>query len=433
MRDMKWLRFGIASLTLMTAGLGGIVACSDDDTNGSSSGTPPPTPTTPPTANPPPTGSSDAGDGGNPSVNGAKLVFVNAATAIGGSSAADPAGGIRICFKTKLEGEAEFGDTTLPPLPNLAADGTTDGGTFGMPGLFIGTGGPIPQTGASYQKTTIRPYVFSAAKLAANNIVGKEAATPRCAALLADEPDYDTAKYGEKLVLNEDYWQLPDVEMGKLQDGKSYLLALTGCTGDSTGFSPRCGPVRDGSANYVPDGEPGNGNLQVTILELDTTTTAAAGQFAVAFAHLSPAWQGLLAQPLPPVNPILGVPPMDGDAGRVSLDTGAVTFSPAITAASAPKSVPVDPATGFFAINGSNPLAPEQPVNPLPLNQSGVEGVGTSQVSISALSGLGANGIVAGKVYTFVFVGDPAQLENPNKLRAPHYIAFDNAFVPPQL
>lgn len=428
MRNKNWLRYGIASASIAGLVLGGVlVACGDDD-NGTTPGVDagkdnnvPGDTGTPDTGTP----DSSKPDAGQP----AKLILVHAATDLGGDMPDTANEAIRVCFATAPKATPnDFQVTPFPILPHSLSDG----GPTATPGIQIGTGGAFPQSGADYEDLVIRPYVMNAHRLNERGIVGNAPTTPRCNQVLKDGfvPDGGWADGGEPLQANKDFWQLADIPAGVLKKNHTYMLALTGCSGDAPSGSA-CGPGNDGQT-FVPTGTPGIGNLKILILELDTASTVAADELGSQVAHLSPQYD-LLKQggAVPAFKPVFGDPD-GGDAGFHNANDGTeMTYNRDASAPSALVKVKgVVTQTGYFAEANTPVIGPQIKIA---LNNSGIAAVG-SPTSIQFLTTGKTDAqelYVNGKKYTFVLVGDP----NPaaTGLRRVHYLGFPNDFTPPPL
>lgn len=431
MRNKNWLRYGIASASLAGLVMGGVlVACGDDDsgtTPGTDAGTDTNTPGTDSGGGDTGTPDSSKPDAGQP----AKLILVHAATDLGAGMSDDANEAIRVCFATAPKGDPNnFQVTPFPVLPHSASDG----GATDNPGIQIGTGGAFPSSGADYEDLVIRPYVMNAQRLNERGITGNAASTPRCNQVLKDGfvPDggWDG---GEPLQKNLDFWQLADIPAGVLKKNHTYMLALTGCAGDAPTTSA-CGPGDDGNT-YNPTGAPGNGNLKIVILELDTASSIAADELGAQVIHASPQYAAATNVTAPPFKPTFGGPDA-GDAGlRAANDGSEVTYNRDAGAPTALVKVKgVVTSTGFLAMNPAFPTPASEPVGKIPLNNVGVPANPGSTVSIQFLTTGKADPAefyVNGKAYTFVLVGDP----NPGVtgLRGAHFLGFPNQFTPPPL
>jgi len=297
MRNKRWLRAGLASLTVCGLALSAfVVACGDDDTGGG--GVTPGVDSGNDTGAKTDSGSSGAvdsgGDTGSSSgdsgpkdaatdadaavkIPPAKLQLINAATSLG---ATDQATALRICYKVGPD-EGHLIWATLPPLPNRKV------GAQPFPGLFAGTGGPVDGTGVSLEKLVVKPYVLSAQSLEQHGL--GSTVTPDtekdCQSILE-------ADAGGPFIENKDFWILPTVPAGSFKDGSSYLLALTGCAGGSG--SNACGG--DGGLT------PGVGNLTIHAYQIDNTTKVDSDKIGLQFVSLSPNLEPFLQSQSTPLH-----------------------------------------------------------------------------------------------------------------------------------
>lgn len=426
MRNKQWLRYGLASLTLVGAAFGTFVAaCGDDDDS----------PSTKPDGGHDVTqpqndsGTSDAGtaDSGPKQEAGkpANIILVHAATSLGPDTDQDGAyaGGIRVCFSTKTANETDFSPTPFPALPADA------GASQPYPGLFIGTGGPFATSGADLETLTIRPYLMNAKTLNAKGIVGQEPTVPRCGKLLTDGGiDNDPMK---NLEPNVDFWQLADVPAGTLKKDHTYILAVTGCASNATGVTAGfCGPGDDGQP-YTPDGTPGTGNLKILVVELDTADVAA-DEFGAAALNVSPQHEVAKANPMVgPFKPTLAnADALDGgaDGGKFAVTTNGdeLVYNRAATSTS-----PLAKIKGLVTSGGYFALAPTKGgddsslAGPIKLNNVN----GTPPLTVQAMTTGSADTkelYVNGKAYTFVLVGDPTLDPSTQGTRVMHYLGFPN-------
>ncbi|CAN5687963.1 hypothetical protein BH11MYX4_BH11MYX4_10610 [soil metagenome] len=387
-------RYGLASIIVAGTALGAtVVACGDDDSgSGSSSGTVPEASTTDS-----PAGDSslpDAADAAKP--NFAKLTFINATTDLGdGKAPAESATSlngrgdtaIRICFKQGTTAQ-NLGVAPYPPLPDKPK------GTQPVAGVLPGTGGTFPSFGLDLEGRIIVPIVMNVKTLVAKQVVNPGNGQP---GTTCDELVGDTADAAAGLVENQDYWVLPQIDAGTFKKEKSYVLALTGCRGDSV-LNPgkECGP------GFTAGGGAGLGNLKVQIFETNTTPVSAT-QLGVQVFHLSAQADALFGAASG--NPFPITP------GFVTNPDGGVGFR---AASAAPlelnKLTPVMGVTGvkdsdLFVLNKTSPsldpIAASKSLVPFPLP------------FIQALSGLGLPTAPTvykdGANYVFVAIGDPTQ------------------------
>lgn len=396
MRNKGWLRYSLASLTLVGAGLGAfLVACGDDDDNVT-----------------PRDGGSDTGpgteDGGggqdaapdqqNPQDAGppnAKLQLVNAATSFGPSNAS---GALRVCYGLGPQGAI----ATLPPLPDRKS---SDAQPF--PGVFIGTGGAVQGTGADLTTVEITPYLMNAQSLAQRGVVKPDAGVGiSCTDLFG-------ADAGGPLVEGVDYWKLPVIPANTFVKDKSFILVLTGCAGDAN-VTPtaKCGP------DFAGAGNPGNGNLKVTVYEVDRKTAVAQDKIGTQFIHASPAGAAALA-----VGGIQVIP------GYITDKNDPATFKAVSGAGGADGGTAVALAakTELMQVTGVNVAADSFIANPSAANTAfTLQQI--QQFSYGANVPDGGN-YRNGASFTFIAVGDPAEPPIVNEqfnTKVFHFIALPN-------
>lgn len=392
MQNKGWLRYSLASLMVVGAGLGGfLIACGDDDDvvapkdgGGTDTG---------PTGNDAgtDTGPPAKADAGTP----ARLQLVNAATDLGPS---DVSGGLRVCFGAG----ADVNNTTLTPLPALPEESSIPGVP---PAIYIGLGGNVTGTGLDLTKLAVQPYLMNAQTLFAKGVVkpGPGAPSTSCAELFA--PDG-----GAGLVENKDYWKLPAIPPGTFLVDKSYLLVLTGCTEDSAiANKEKCGP------GFANDGGPGVGNLQVRIFELDRATAIDAAKAGTQFIHASAPAKVFLAVAAGGAPVVPGYTNIPGDAGTFKPVSGGTPVD--LYAKSALTQVDgVNFASDFFTAN------PAIPALAIPLQ---------SIQRLSYPTGVPDGGAYAnGAAWTFLAVGDPTEDSDAGgrfNTKKFHYLAFPNS------
>lgn len=394
MRNKGWLRYSLASLTLVGAGLGAfLVACGDDDDNvtprdgGSDTG--------PGTED----GGQDAGnDQQNPPVDAgspARLQLVNAATDFGPNL---QSGGLRVCFAA---GKAE-GNITVTPLPAMPEESSVPGVP---PAVYIGLGGNVTGTGLPLNDLIIQPYLMNAESI--SGIVKPGAGQPSlpCSELLA--ANFDAG--GKTLEENKDYWKLPPIPAGTFQQDKSYILVLTGCTNDTAiQNKAKCGP------GFTNDGNPGLGNLQVRIFEVDRATAIEANKAGTQFIHASASAKFYLAANVPPLEVTPGYQTEPGDAG---------SFKPVSDGG-----VDLYEKTDLVQVEGVNfqtDFFTAHPVAPVAIPLQAIQ-------ALSYPTGVPSGGAYAnGAAWTFIAVGDadPAVSADAGgrfNTRKFHYLAFPN-------
>lgn len=439
MRNKNWLRYGLASASIVGLMMGaGLAACGDDDSATPGGGT---------DGGPDGTGTGDTGGGGNDTgtpdtskpetstPTPAKILVAHGAHDYGGHT--DDSGAVRVCYATQPGGTGNFGVSPLAPLPHSVEDG----GRATFPGIPIGAGGPFPSTGVPLEQIAIRPYILSAQSLAVKGITGNTGAAVnwRCPQLLASAsvtPDGGWPDGGgtNPFVENQDYWKLGDIPVGTFKNNKTYVLAITGCTSDTAAAyaaGGKCGPALDAGTPYVPTATPGPGNLGVIVMEIDAATTVAADELGVQVAHLSPQYDVVdsLSPGVPPFKPVVGNAAA-ADAGK-GVTPDAVTFNPKATAPTALVKIKgITTASGFFAINGADPSNPSVPFGAQSMNNAGGTQPTIQYISEGKTTPNAAEYIVNGKAYTFIFLGDPS-LAAAAGLRRAHFLAFPSNFTPP--
>jgi hypothetical protein len=411
MRTKQLLRFSLASLTVIATCSGAfLIACGDDD----SSGTPGKDAGNNETSTP--GQDAAAGDSGKDSGKDAgpppaKLQLVNAATDLG---PADTSGALRVCYglADTLENAGKVEKIAqLPPLPDVAADPAVRPAA-----LPNGTGGPVATTGASFQTVAIVPYVMNAAALAARGHAGRKAGQPvgtSCADLFAA---VDAGGAGGALKPGVDYWKLEGIAPGTLKDGKSYILVLTGCASNAAVGAAKCGPGFTGSE------DPGNGNLKVSVFEVDNSTTVEATKIGAQFIHASPAGASFLQQTGGvPVRPGFTTK-ADGGTGTFKSITNNADVALLAPTASLSQVEGITVASDFFI---ANPLVDRTAI-PLTTIQF---------ISFGGAAPPAGKEYGNGKAFTFIAVGDPEQ--DPGTPGAPnlktfHYLGFPNDPIIPQ-
>lgn len=407
MRNANWLRYGLASVVIVGFGMGGLlVACGDDD-NGGGGGTDAGTDTAQPDTGTPDTGTPDTGpgDAGPPN---AKITVVNAVTDLGPQASINGNNALRICFALGPTAEAAS-ISPVPPLPDTSSNPAIP------PGIYIGTGGALPSFGLDLEPFVVVPYAMNAAALFAKGIVKPGPGNPgtTCDELLkAQGGGYPDG--GGPLVEGVDYWKLDPIPANTLKKGKSYVLVVTGCTGNAENALGKCGE------GFAPDAAANKGNLKVRVYDVDRETTIGNGQFGVQFIHAAAPALTFLA--LNNIDVLPGITSDAQDAGAYKGVTGDGGPQGGVPVAYADKTnlaqVPgVNVATDSFILN---PGAPGTAI-PLPVIQA-----------FSFPSGAPDGGEYrTGAAFTFIAVGDPgipADSGVPGivNTRAFHYLAFPN-------
>jgi hypothetical protein len=387
MRNKRTLRYGLAAVVLSGAALGGtLAACGDDDnavTVRPDGSVPPPTDS----------GGTDARTEAGPTPTPAKIQIVNAATDLGPGSDVNLAGNpLRACYGVGTT-EANAQVASLSPLPDTAT------GTQPFPGVFAGTGGPVPSSGIDLSGLVLVPYILNAAKLqaltAAGTIQGRDGGVPGTSCR-----DIFVGDAGGALTEGVDYWKLPSIPAGVLLSGKSFILLLTGCSGNATQPAAKCGP---GFTSSTP-----NGNLKATVYELDKTSAVGPDKLGAQFIHASAPALALISD--------AGFVPgfVVGDAG-LSLDAGyrpisnnqVVPFLNSITAVSQNT---VDLANDNFAVYPDG--------GPVSFNFPTIK---ATSVGLEA-----GSPYKNGAAFTFIALGDPARGPDVKTAEFFHVIALPN-------
>ncbi len=381
-------RYGLASIIVAGTALGAtIVACGDEDSGSSSSSGNVPEAST--TDSPSGDSAADAADAAKLPL--AKLTFVNAVTDLGDgvvpasssktslNDRGDTA--IRICFKqgTTKENLAVAG---FPPLPDKPKGAQT------VAGVLPGTGGTFPSFGTDLEGRIVQPIVMNVKSLLAKGFVNPGNGTT---GTTCDEIVGDLADASVQLKENEDYWVLPQIDAGTFKKTKSYILALTGCRGDTTILNrEKCGPGAPTMSAL------GIGNLKVTIFETNTTPVSAT-QLGVQFFHASPQGNAALTALNKSVTPGFTANPADAATPfRAAVDApvtlGTLTAVKGLTGVKD---------SDFFALDKADPSNPERAFAPYPLP------------AIQAISGLGLPAAPTvykdGANYVFLVTGDPTE------------------------
>lgn len=392
MQNKGWLRYSLASLTLVGAGLGAfLVACGDDD----DSVTPGPKDSGLDTSMAD-TGAPDAPvDAPAPVDAGtnAKLQLVNAATDLGANN---PVGAVRICY-----GLGEAG--TIAPLPPLPDRKASDAQPY--PGVFIGTGGTVQGTGADLTNVAITPYVMNAQALAQRGLVKPDAGGTGKTCI-----DILEADAGGALVEGVDYWKLQPIPAGTFTKEKSFILVLSGCTADSQTAAAKCG------ADATDAGV--NGNLKVVVYEVDRATAIAADKIGTQFIHASPAGDAVITQGAGiAFQPAYMTDAQDAGSAK-PVSTGNVAVG-AKTDLVQVEGVKFDAPSDYFTANpNANPA-----VLPIAIPLTSIQ-----LLSYGANVPAGGN-YRNGAAFTFIAVGDPqedADAGGSFNTKKFHYIALPN-------
>lgn len=319
---------------------------------------------------------TDSGAGAS----GPRLTLVNATYDLGPNAAIGASAAIRLCFK---QGSVVQNLSVAPvaPVPELAVAGSPPG----KPGLYYGTGVKLPYVGVDFAGRIVVPIVMNVRSLD----VG---ASATCDQLVGDAAD---AGFGEGLRENVDYWTLPRIEVGSLANGKSYILALTGCVADAAPLNPgKCG------VGFVIGGGPGRGNLALTIYETRPPATPTPAQLGAQFLYLSTQANAFYSQATAKgsIQPGFVSNAIDGGGFRPVTNTdppiGILAGISAVT----------NVTDGDSFVLGPRSLNPSEAARGTPLLPS-------SLLAIQAYSGLGPSSGASlyrnGGSYVFIGVGDP--------------------------
>ena len=413
MRNIGWLRYGLASMVCAGAGLAAVLtACGDDDDVAAVDAGKDVTTTDGPVTDA--GGDADAASGTL-----AKLTLVNAAADLGPNmTLPNKFQGIRVCFKQGTT-DANVDYAPYPPLPDRATTPPLP------PGLYSGTGGAFPSFGIDLSNRILVPILMNPIKLAQKGIVNPGNGQP---GTTCDEILKGTSEAGT-LTAGVDYWELPKIAAGAFLKDKSYLLVLTGCVSDADPASAgKCGPdptLTDGGT-FIPSGTPGVGNLKVTITELTRTATSASG-LGIQVAHMSSEAVPFFAALSQTVAPgFVGSPPVIDSGTFVPATTGTVAYL---------QTTPAQAVTGvtdshyFVTSKGAPPGSPTA-LAPVPL--PAVQQLSFGDAAVPTI-------YQAGKNFVFVMVGDPnkpsyvyesgdpgdaASPDASFNLRSYHYLGF---------
>ncbi len=294
----------------------------------------------------------------------AKLIVAHASPDIGA---------FRFCFKRGADVQSAV-MAPLPPLPNKVSSVLQP-----YPGVFQGTGGPLPSLGTDFSNLVIVPYVMLAANLAAKGAIPGDAGTqPACDELFAADASIN-------LVKDTDYFELPPIPAGLLLRNKTFLLLATGCRPTAT----RRAGVTDGQCGPTYNGT--TGNLGIIAFELDRSPRANT-EMGVQFAHAAAPANDFVKQPV--------LPGMVLDGSFTPLGDAAVAYASLNKDAATPVTG-VAP-TDSFGVRVQLPVGPDASIVPVTLAAS------LPQIQFSTIVDSGTPSFYANGVnYTFVAVGDP--------------------------
>jgi hypothetical protein len=369
----------------------------------------------------------------------------------------------RLCWATR----SSTGTNTVVPLPP-SPDGPTP---LGDPGIYKGTiQGYTPSAGAELKSLTIVPYVVTNLATIARDVnfdggAGIDLADggpeELCPQLIGK---FGTG--GGRLVPGVDFFPLPPIPAGTLQDDDSDLLVLEGCVAGHTPNTGACGAGYDGGTNARFD-----------VIRLDTTSAVPSNAIGVQFVQASaaieanaflangtpvhaPASSGVVAGFLLPDAGWSAVVPSSAHGGYGEAETFGSGIAP-----SAISALVVDPAAPElqFAVATLSSNATSSTPSPLPypgkvitepdggtawqtgdlltLPLSTIDQLSEWQLSIDPSSSPAS--FERGLAYTFVLVGDPqgqplvisnpdggAPLPNPSYDGSGlHFLAFPNRFA----
>ncbi len=279
MANKQRLRFGFA-LVLAGTGMGaaGTAGCGDD--NGVAPiGDASPDMTQPETGSGSETGSSSGSDTGSPGMDSMAPTALAHIYVVHGSETA-PA--LRFCYG--LAQQADGGGVSVVTSFNAAPD--TLQAPLPYPGLFPGTGGLLDDHGADLSTRNIAVFAIDASKIATD--IGGEGGTERNCGDLIGADGLGSADGGVgALALGTDFWPIGIIPAGTLLTGTSWLFAITGCpAGAPTAAIPFCGMGYD----------PGQGNLGLVSMKLDSKTLAPPTAMGAQFAQASYQWDVVKSQ-----------------------------------------------------------------------------------------------------------------------------------------
>jgi hypothetical protein len=399
----------------------------------------------------------------------------------------------RLCLATGSG--ATLAVTQVSPLPdgpgaplNFPQTGTYPTVPPGTPGIYPGTIGAFP-TVTDLSQITLTPFLVLASSVA-NDINldggagsnGDGGAEEDCVSLIGTHGlgTAETAAGATKgrLVAGTDFFPLPPIPTGTLQDAKTFLLTVNGCLpGGTPGaqLNPAVPPQYTCGADYD-----GGNSVNVGYVQLDTSTAVADGGIGLQFAHRSTAIENTtiavtgvgVIHPAATdgVLPVLLQPgtetvPNDGGLDEAGNPIDAGTTTVPITVPSFLSVTPVkysdngvttltsvpftttDPTTSFFGaavvpLDGGQPSfgAWPSPGDLIALPLASIDQLSAWNASTSSAP----TGFQVGQSYTLILVGDPVaqQLPNPdggpppNPLydgRGIHIVAFPNVYAAKKL
>jgi hypothetical protein len=274
----------------------------------------------------------------------------------------------RVCFAVRV---GTF--DSVAPLPALPDEAPPALG-LPYPGIFPGTGGPLPAI-KDLSQDVVTPYLVLADKIK-TQIKSDGGTQLKCTDLV--ETDAGTA-----LVEGVDYYKFPAIPAGTFLQNHTALIGLTGCfplAKDPNATAAKCGADYDATS----------GNLAIKLQYLDKTPVAATAMGAQ-FVHFSQPLQTAVA---PGVIPVL----INGTT-TTPISAAPVTFGK-IGPATANAMANVNASTTAFGIaapQADGGIGPVLGSAILPLVEGATLGPGGP-----------ADYFKNGANYTFVVVGDPA-------------------------
>ena len=314
-----------------------------------------------------------------------RLTIINATHDLGPNANVGTSAAVRFCFKQGSVAQ-NLSVAPVPPLPATAVSGSPSGAPAG---LYYGAGVTFTTGSVDFAGRIVVPIAMNVRSL---GIAGEAT----CDQLVGDTAD---AGFGDGLRENIDYWTLPRIEVGSIANGKSYILALTGCVGDATTPNPgKCG------AGFVSGGGPGLGNLALTTYETTAPAMPSTAPLGARFLHLSTQANAFFSQATAKgsIKPGFVSNPADGGGFRPITDV-----DPPLGKLSALSAV-TDVTDGDSFVLGPKSLNPTEAARGVPLLPS-------SLAAIQTASGLGPStgGSVYqnGQSYVFIAVGDPDTTE----------------------
>lgn len=431
MRKQTWIRFGLASVIMAGGTSAIVVGCGGDDTA-----------VTPPADGGkdsafPDTGSPDSPttDGGGtdgdaaPQKPHAKIIIVHASP-----NAPD----LRFCFGigSKADG-SDLAVSPSSPLPNDDSNLPT-GKTY--PGLYVGSGGALPDT-IDLEPKAITGFAITVPNDKIKNDVKSNPNGRLCNELIGAT---GTGGTGATTLTTAEFLKIPTIPAGTFVKGNTYLLALTGCIPGS-GTAAQCGAGFNATT----------GNLGIKIVQLDKTVADAA-KLGLQVVHAAPAVDGVIGATIAPgggtnLKNTFGItldnldggnPPNPPAASGVNygygLDGGAAVPQ-VYSAADYVHAVAYDSITATFptppadaGLEGGTAVAPVKTIA-IPFGAVQTLSYGTFDGGI----GIGPAGTplyVPGANYTLILVGDPSAQQlvvdggrNPNyDGHGVHFLMFPN-------